>query len=95
MTVRTSPRRRGAAAVEMALMAPLLVILLLGLWELGRMIQTKQAVANAAREGGRQAATGQKTVAQIQQYIRTSLGLDGVNTAGMPDPVITRPCGQG
>ena len=60
MTFRHRPtRRRGAAAVEFALVLPVLVILMVGLWEAGRIIQVQQILSNAAREGARVAAQGQ------------------------------------
>jgi Flp pilus assembly protein TadG len=59
MTSRFSPRRRaGAATVELAFVAPLFVLLLLGAWEVGRMIQLQQILSTAAREGARLAAQG-------------------------------------
>ena len=52
-------RRRGVAAVEFALVALLfLVPLLIGVWEVGRLVQVQQIVSNAAREGARLAAQG-------------------------------------
>ncbi len=42
--------RRAAAAVEMALLAPLMTTLLLGIWEVARMVEVQQLVNNAARE---------------------------------------------
>lgn len=51
--------RRGVAAVEMALVTMTFVVpLLIGVWEVGRLIQVQQIVANSAREGARMAAQG-------------------------------------
>jgi Flp pilus assembly protein TadG len=44
-------RRRGAAAVELAITVPLLFFLLLGVIETGRHVRTAVAVSNAARNG--------------------------------------------
>jgi len=53
------PARSGAAAVEFAFMTTaVLVPLLFGVWEVGRMIQVKQVLTNATREGARLAAQG-------------------------------------
>jgi hypothetical protein len=48
--------RRGAAAVELACVLPLLVILIVGVWEIGRLIQLQQIMNAAARDGARLAA---------------------------------------
>src|SRR5947209_283568 len=50
-----SNRRWGAAAVEFAIVAPLLVSLVLGLIEFGRVLMVEQILTNAAREGCRTA----------------------------------------
>jgi Flp pilus assembly protein TadG len=81
MVLRT-PRptgRPGAAAVEFALLSPLIVALLLGVWEVGRLIQVNQILSNAAREGGRQASTGLMTNAQVQTAV-----LQYLQRAGLP-----------
>ncbi|HMP16236.1 MAG TPA: pilus assembly protein [Gemmatales bacterium] len=50
------------AIVETAvLLLPVFIFTLFGVWEVGRLIQIHQVVANAAREGARQASTGQRT----------------------------------
>jgi Flp pilus assembly protein TadG len=73
--------RRGVAAVEFALLAPLLIYLLLGLWEVGRMIEINQILSNAAREGARQASTGLNTNAQVQTVVTNYLQAAGLPTA--------------
>ncbi len=46
-------RRRGVAAVEFAVVLPLLLTLLVGIWELGRIISVQITLNNAARDGAR------------------------------------------
>ncbi len=59
---RLSNKRRGIAVVETAvLLLPLFIFTLFGVWEVGRLLQTNQIIANAAREGARQASTGQRS----------------------------------
>lgn len=48
---RTS--ERGAVAVEFAILAPILVLLLLGIMEFGRAYNVQASLTNAAREGVR------------------------------------------
>lgn len=51
--------RGGVAAVEFAVVTMVFVVpLLLGVWEVGRLIQVQQLVSNSAREGARLAAQG-------------------------------------
>ncbi|WAH95873.1 TadE/TadG family type IV pilus assembly protein [Arthrobacter sp. MMS18-M83] len=44
---------RGAVAVEFALLAPVLIMLLLGIMEFGRAYNVQVSLSNAAREGVR------------------------------------------
>ncbi len=54
---RTTPRR-GVAAVEFAVIFPFLLILLFGIWEMGRFLDAQMLLEGAVREGARQAAAG-------------------------------------
>lgn len=55
-----TPRRdRGAAAVEMAIVLPVLLILVGGIIDFGRLMFGEVMVVNAAREGARMVAMGQ------------------------------------
>ncbi len=60
MLRRSSPSRRcGVATVEAAIVLSLLLVpVLLGVWEIGRLIYVQQVVTNSAREGARLAAQG-------------------------------------
>ena len=49
-------RRPGVASVEFAVILPLLFLLLIGVWELGRIVHVQQTVNGAARDGARLAA---------------------------------------
>jgi len=46
-------RRRGDAFVEFAILAPMLVMILFGVLEMGRVVNAWLVVHNAAREGAR------------------------------------------
>jgi Flp pilus assembly protein TadG len=50
--------KKGAAAVEFALILPILLLLVMGILEFGRVLHTYLVVVNAAREGARYAAVG-------------------------------------
>ena len=49
-------RQRGDAIVELALLAPIMLLMLFGVLELGRVVDAWIVVNNAAREGAREAA---------------------------------------
>ena len=76
-------KRRGVAAVEFAFIMPAILALLVGIWELGRLIEIQQLMTNAAREGARQAATGQYTNAQVQSIISQYLSVAGLPTTNV------------
>lgn len=51
------PRRRGVASIELAFVFMLFMIpMMIGIWEVGRLVQVQQIVSNAAREGARLSA---------------------------------------
>lgn len=49
---------KGQALVEMALVMPLLLLLLMGIFEFGRIFFDYLSIANASREGARWAVVG-------------------------------------
>jgi Flp pilus assembly protein TadG len=53
---RPTARDRGAAMVEMAILTPLLFLLTLGAFELGRGVWTKHTLSHVAREAARYAS---------------------------------------
>jgi Flp pilus assembly protein TadG len=72
-------RDRGAAAVEFALMLPLLLLLLFGIIDFGRALNAQVTITQAAREGARLTALNQPNVASRTQAAAT--GLSGVGVA--------------
>ena len=77
-------RRCGLAAVELAVTAPLVMILLVGLLEVGQMVQVNQIVSNAPREGARKASTGINTYADVQTTVANYLTNAGItNQTGL------------
>ena len=56
MSIGRSNGERGASAVEMALVAPFLIVILLGIIEFGYLFGEYNEVRHAAREGARFAA---------------------------------------
>jgi Flp pilus assembly protein TadG len=71
--------RRGAATVEMAIVAPVLMSMLFGIIEFGWVFSVKQSVTNAAREGCRVATMQGATDAQIKSAITSYLSTTGLD----------------
>jgi Flp pilus assembly protein TadG len=93
-TNRTARRanRRGAVALELVLVLTFIFIpLLIGIWEIGALLSAQQTLAEAVREGGRQAASGSLTNAQVQQVVLSYLkyGLAGSSTFNTANVVVT------
>ena len=82
-TVRRD-RRRGVVAVEAAVVLPVLIILMFGVWEVGRLIQVNQIVVNAAREGARLAAGGYVDGTPVTSAMVTQAVQDYLASAGLP-----------
>jgi Flp pilus assembly protein TadG len=81
---RTRPRRRGAVAVELTLSMIFLILpMLFGTWEIGCLLDAQQTLTEAVREGGRQAASGAMTNAQVQQVVLQYLSNAGVRTTNV------------
>jgi Flp pilus assembly protein TadG len=57
--VRRQARRKGAAIMEFIGVLPLYILLILGIWEGGRLFHAMQICSNAAREGARLASLGE------------------------------------
>ncbi|HSH79425.1 MAG TPA: TadE family protein [Herpetosiphonaceae bacterium] len=77
----------GQNLVEFALMLPVLVIILLGVLDLGRSFYTYISLTNAAREAAREAAlTGSTSSAQVT---REYTALDGANLSGCVNGSLT------
>jgi Flp pilus assembly protein TadG len=82
--VPARPRRQGVAAVELAFVLPLILLpVMFGVWEVGRLIQVQQIVNNSVREGARAASTGQYTNSQVQQVVLKYLTNAGVSTTSV------------
>jgi Flp pilus assembly protein TadG len=78
---RNFARRSATACVEFAVVLPILLIFVLGVLEVGRFIQVYEILNAAAREGARQASTGQMTNAQVISAVTGCVQASGLPTA--------------
>ena len=78
--------RKGQSLVEFALILPVLLLVLFGVFDFGRAIYAYNAVSNSAREGGRTAVVNQ-TASEIRDRAAaqaTALGIDATSTSCPP-----------
>lgn len=94
-----SGREKGSVAVEMAVIAPLLVLMVAGILDLGLLYWEQEVLTNAAREGARAGAraitdlTGngraQKTTTEVRTIVQSYLQNNNIKDASGSDIVLT------
>jgi Flp pilus assembly protein TadG len=85
-------RDRGAAAVEFALLLPVVLLLVFGLIDFGRALNAQITLTQAAREGARLASFGQPSSTVIS---RTQSAATGLNVPSSGITVTTCPINAG
>jgi Flp pilus assembly protein TadG len=81
-------------AVEAAVCLPVIVAMMVGMWEVGRIAQMSRILKDAAREGARVAAGGTSggatvTVAMVQAGARNYMTASGMPAAAVSGATIT------
>lgn len=82
---RSRPRdgfgERGQSLVEFAIALPVLLAIVIGIFEFGMAWNQRQVVTNAAREGARDAVIQTSSAAQVQNTVGTYLTSAGLDPA--------------
>ena len=71
----------GQSLVEFALVLPFLLLILVGIVEVGRMWETANVVTSAAREGARVAAVTAPNISQVRAAAQNVLNAGSVSGA--------------
>lgn len=88
--------RTGASAVEFAFVAPLMIMLTMGMLDVGRMVMVKQLLVNATREGARLAVLPGATTEQVESQVASQLESSSVRGATVScNPSIIESAPQG
>lgn len=89
-------RRRGAAVVEFAAVAPVLFLLIFGMIEFGRMVMVQQVLTNASREGARVGILDGATNSEVTNVVQNYLNAANINGAKVEtDPKNIEDAGAG
>lgn len=72
-------RRRGTSAVEFAVVGPIFLLMIMGVFEWGRCFMVQGLLGEAAREGCRKAVVEGTTTQQIKDAATTYLSNIGVS----------------
>jgi Flp pilus assembly protein TadG len=86
--------RRAAAAVEFAVVVPILVLLVFGMIEFSRVMMVEQVLTNGARVGARKASLPGTTTTDVTTAVTTYMtnsGLSGQTITVSPDPSTANP----
>jgi Flp pilus assembly protein TadG len=70
--------RQGAAAVEFAVMAPFLIMLVFGMLEVGRALMVQHLLTNAVRDGARSATLEGITSSEVETQVASYLAASSV-----------------
>jgi Flp pilus assembly protein TadG len=73
-------RRKGATAVEFAIVAPVFLMLIFGIFEFGRVFMVTQLLTEAARKSARVAIVEGTTSDQIKAVATSSLSIVGIKS---------------
>jgi Flp pilus assembly protein TadG len=85
---RRRKRGRGQALVEFALVFPIALLVLFGVFDVGRLVFIYTGLTNGAREGARMAIVNQDSVSVEQRVQETSFGATIANVGNLADPVV-------
>ena len=83
--------RAGAATVEFALVAPILIMFVFGIIEFSRGLMVRQTLINATREGAREASLPDATMSSVKTKVvdfldSASIDIDSSSVTVTPDP---------
>lgn len=78
---RARRSRRGAAAVEFAIVVPVFLVMVVAILEFGRLVMVQQIITTASREGARTAILEGSTATDVQSTVNAYLANSSVNQA--------------
>jgi len=94
ITARRASSDRGAAAVEFALVVPILLLVIIGIVNFSFVFAQQISLNNAARQAARYAAVAGNSCLAIENEGKTGANTIGMTGSQVPTPVISN-CAAG
>lgn len=91
---RATREDTGAAAVEFALVVPILLLVIIGIVNFGFLFAQQISLNNGARQAARYAVVDGRTCSEIETEAKAGAATIGMSAAQVPTPVISN-CGGG
>jgi len=91
---RRHREERGAAAVEFALVVPILIVVVLGIVNLGFVLAQQISLNNGARQAARFAVVEGRDCAGVIAEAQEGAETIGMTASEVPAPVLTRAAGS-
>lgn len=88
LRLKAARGERGVAAVEAAIILPVLLLLIMGIIDLGRALATKQEVTHATREAVRVYAVTQDHARAAEAFAQGTAGLLCTAPTISPEPCV-------
>ena len=88
--MQTRHRERGNALVETAIALPILLLMMVGIFEVGRAYETWQVLTNAAREGARASIIPSGDATTTEALVRKYMTDGQLNAAASASVVVDR-----
>ncbi len=88
-SIQRSGKDKGSVAVEFVLVLPVLLLVVFGIIDLGRLLNTKMTLSQAAHEGARAAAVvGEDAARSAVAAVLGPSGSDGVTVTACGDSLV-------
>ena len=78
--IRLSRNEKGQGIIEMVLILPVILLIMAGIFDFGRVIHAYVVVVNAAREAAFAGATAQMSDSELQTFMDDELARGGVSS---------------
>lgn len=98
--MKTTIRQRwgneaGGAAVEFALILPILILMLAGIADLGKMVYVRSVLESAARAGAQASFADPSATATIEAAVQTAITASGIDNVVTPSAAQACECSNG